>query len=547
MKKSKKIIALLLICILAIALVACNKGGDDSSNASTTNTGAASPDTSVASPDNSSASTPDNSGSATTSGRDSINIALSADAGTLSPAHCSGDSFRICLLLQDPLFDMLDDGTIIWLLAESIDVHSGEYWTVHLRDGVKFSNGNPFTASDVVFSIQLTRDSGIGTPRTNNADLTRTYALDDLTVELYWDAYHDAQWQGLSDVLIYDEESFDLERASSDPIGTGPYIISDYLVNSHCNLTRRDDYWGELPQLKTINFRFMSETSQVVTALETGRIDIGPIAAQDYEYVSSLPGFVVDRIYQANYLSVGFAFSETSVFYNNKEARYAVAHALNKNAILNLVYYGYGRIMNGPNTEQSINYIPDFDNIHSTYSVGYDLELAKKYAESSGLAGKEITIVTTSTPALLAASEMIQDMLAEINVTAKVESYDAASIRQITYDPNSTHDMTVVMGINPAMCYQGPIINGVIYNPVTSSGGWDSCDEFMARCMDGWTTFDPVEREEIVKWIVSTYAEECITYGLVDVEFCYAYSDDITVFPGFRTQMNFRYQMMEFK
>ena len=536
-KNVKRIITLLLCCFMIVGVAAC--GGSDSGTGSTSgsggNEGGGSSDAGSG-----------GGGEAAASTRDSITIALAADAGTLSPAHASGDSMRICLLIQDPLFDYLDDGTIIWLLAESIDVHGDDHWTVHLRQGVTFNNGNPFTASDVVFSIQLTRDSGIGTPRTNNADLTRTYAADDHTVELYWDAYHDAQWQGLSDVMIYDEESYDVERSSTNPIGTGPYVVTEYLVNSHVNLERRDDYWGEPPQLKNISFRFMAETSQVVNALETGRIDIGPVAAQDYDYVSGLDGYYVDRIYQANYLTVGFAMNESSVFYNNKEARYAVAHALNKQSILDIVYYGYGRTMKGPNTEQSINHIPYFDNLHPTYSTGYDLDLARQYAESSGLAGKEITIITTSTPALLAASEMIQNMLADINVTARVDSYDSASIRQLNFDLNSTHDMTVNLGINPAMVYQGPIINGILYNPVYTTAGWDTREEYLERAMDGWTISDPARREEAVKWIVDVYVDECLFYGLVDIQFCYAYRDDIVVPPPFRAQMNFRYQEMKF-
>ena len=545
MKQARLLAILLSIVMLLTFVAACNK---DSTNTPENST---SPEASQnvpgsTSPGETSPETTQSTTGSSGSGRESITIALSADGGTLSPAHCSGDNMRICLLVQEPLWDMLADGTVIYLLAESVDINGPDYWTLHLRKGVTFSNGNPFTASDVLFTLQVTKDSGIGTPRINNVDVERSYASDDHTVELYWPAYHDAAWQGLSDVMIYDEESYDIGTASSSPIGTGPYIVSEYMLNSHCNLERRDDYWGGLQQLKNINFRFVAETSQVVNALETGKIDIGPVASADYDYVSKLPGFVVDRIYQGNFLSVGFAMNQSSAFYNNKEARYAVAHAIDKQAILDLVYYGYGRVLNGPNTELNINFDPAYNNAHSTYSTGYDLDVARQYAESSGLAGKEITIITTSTPALLAASEMIQNMLKDINVNAVVNAYDSASIRQLSYDPNSTYDMSVSLGINPALCYQGPLINGIVYNPVTSAGGWDRCEEFLENCMAGWNTFDDTERAKAVKWIVDTYVDECLVYGLVDIQFCYAYKDDIKVFPPFKVQMNFRYQNMEF-
>jgi peptide/nickel transport system substrate-binding protein len=187
------------------------------------------------------------------------------------------------------------------LLAESVDMVSDTEWTVHLRQGVTFSNGNPFTADDVIFSIQKHKDSGAtGSPRVQTIDAEKTYAIDDYTLSMQLLAPNVANWSITAMLVIYDAESYDPETGSQNPIGTGPYS-QEYVPNSYLSLERRDDYWGELPDAKYLNFRILAETSQRVNALETGLVDIAPLATEDVEYVKTLSGFNVDSRYTGNF------------------------------------------------------------------------------------------------------------------------------------------------------------------------------------------------------------------------------------------------------
>ena len=271
MKKSR-IFAILLCIALLVGVAACggntNNGGGASSSPST---GGSSPSASGSSPSADGASSPSTGGSqpsdggAAVAGDDTLTVAIRVDPSTLNWAALGGDSAALLQLIMEPMWtvQMLPEGghEIIYWLAKDVEVieENGKYhWIIHLRDDVTFSNGNKFTASDVIFTIKQAREVGIfGISRTQEIDIENTKILDDYTIEMHFTGYRFNQMEIYSDLLIYDEESFDLEGAANDPIGTGPYLLTDRLINSHLFMERRDDYWGEAPGIKSFQFRVM--------------------------------------------------------------------------------------------------------------------------------------------------------------------------------------------------------------------------------------------------------------------------------------------------
>ncbi len=106
------------------------------------------------------------------------------------------------------------------------------------------------------------------------------------------------------------------------------------------NNNRKEDYWGTPSAAKHLSFKILSETSQRVNALETGLVDIAPIATEDVEYAKTLSGFNVDARYTGNYKGLNLNFGEKSAFYKNVDARRAVTHAINPQAIIDAVFSG---------------------------------------------------------------------------------------------------------------------------------------------------------------------------------------------------------------
>ena len=183
-------------------------------------------------------------------------------------------------LIWNPLYDYTAEGERFWVLATGMDYVSDIQYTLHIREGVTFSNGNTLDANDVLFTMIKNNEDPQFYLNVKAVDFEKTSVIDDYTIDLWYTAFNASQEIGMSQMVILDSESYDPETMSLNPVGTGPYIVTDYVVNSHVTVEARDDYWGDVPAIKTINFKTLNEDSQRVNALETGDVDMASIPIQ---------------------------------------------------------------------------------------------------------------------------------------------------------------------------------------------------------------------------------------------------------------------------
>ena len=546
MSKTRRILALLLVCLMVVSITACGK------DAANNNTGTNSPASTGggntggggnASTDsggsgnsgNSSDSNSTGSGGGASNARDTLNIAIAMDPGTLSPVATGGEIMTVLHLLLEPLWDVDSNQNISWLLATNVDEVAPDNWIVHLREGVTFSNGNPFTTEDILFSIQLYKNAGAtGGPRVQSVDAEATKAIDDHTLDLRFLDFHVSNWTILSDFVIYDAESYDAEKISIEPVGTGPYVLSEYVVNSHTFLERREDYWGEKPETKNLKFRMLSETSQVVNSLETGAIDIGAVATQDYNYVNGLSAFNLKSYNRALWTELRFNAADKSIFNHNYEARLAVCHAIDRQAIIDLVYEGHAVIMNSAVPPYVFDHEARFDNMHEIYSVGYNVELAKKYAESSGLVGKDVVIITSGSAPHVQIAEIMQSMLNAIGVNLIINNYDGATVSQMMGDLESTYGLVLVGAFCPNLRVADPLVNGVRYSTVLSKpNAWDVTDKGVEYYLDlapkALSTPDAQERSDITYEVLGMFINQIFGYPICDITYTTAFTSDLDI------------------
>jgi peptide/nickel transport system substrate-binding protein len=519
----KKSLMLLLYAIMIMALASCAGESSDESPGPDTDDAA-----NVSENENENTNTPDDASEDTTSEKDSLNVAVSLDSGTLDPIGVSGQGgfLNVVLTYMEPLVDYRQGAIPDYTLATGIDEVSDVQYTVRLREGVTFNNGNPFTAEDVLFSMSREKDHPTRMLDVQFVDFEKTKVVDDHTLDLWFTMYTPMNLIKMSQLMIVDAESFDEGTMSTNPVGTGPYAVKDYVVNSHVTVEARDDYWGDKPATKTINFKCLNETSQVTNALETGDVDYASISSGDAKYVESLGPYLLETVNPGFSACAFFNMTEDGPL-GSKDARDAVSYAIDRESIVEVAYHGYATPVSWPISESVVDYEDRFANMYDTYSTGYNLDKARELAEKSGLVGKTVRIVTNGAEQFVTAAEIIQADFLEIGVTAEIINYDQATYFSILLDA-SKYEIALYATSSPSMLAVDIFAN----YPAFFIVGWNDAERsaYSEKGQDALITSDEQARREKLYGLVEDFYKYIPWYGVCDASTVVAVSKEIKGF-----------------
>ena len=241
-------------------------------------------------------------------------------------------------------------------LAESIDYsEDGLTWTVKVREGVNWHDGEPFTAEDVVFTYQTIMHpdyTGVRKPNFNSVESVELTGEFEFQMTL---TRPDASLLSKLDIGIIPKHIFgEIEvknlrehPANMEPIGTGPYKWGEWAKGQYITLVANEDYWGEGPWIEQVRFQFFQDNQVVLSAFEAGEID----------YLGSIPPDDVDRVKEA--LEAGYNFHEfpangytyfglmqTHPILGDKNVRQALAYGLDRQQIVDTIYNGRATVLN---------------------------------------------------------------------------------------------------------------------------------------------------------------------------------------------------------
>ena len=226
-----------------------------------------------------------------------VTIGLEADATGLRPWEdsCSSPCYTILRSIYDPLTDQTADGTYEPFLAESISSNEDfTVWTMTLRPDVTFHNGTPLTAQTIADMFPIQQAGAAGQSAITGASLASVAALDDLTVEYTLSAPNVAFPGALATAPI--GFPFDPAAAAADPvgystnpIGTGPFVIADRDQDNETIVERNPDYWytdvdgNQLPFLDSVSFRPIPDEGTRLDALISGTTNAAAVVAPGHD------------------------------------------------------------------------------------------------------------------------------------------------------------------------------------------------------------------------------------------------------------------------
>jgi peptide/nickel transport system substrate-binding protein len=327
---------------------------------------------------------------------------------------------------------------------------------------------------------------------------------------------------------MLDKESFDEKTVASKTNGTGPYTLTQQVINSQWVVTRRDDYWGDKPAFKTITFKFLSEDTQKVNAIETGTTDICSVPFQDISYVQKIKNMNVALSYSGQGKCIYMNIDKRSPFHNNDDARRAVALAVDRQAITTAAYSGYAKVSRMPVSAGKFDEDPSYLDI-GTYKTGQNLEKAKQLAISSGLVNKEILLINNGNLDSTTVAELVQADLKKIGVNAKIWTLDPGSWKNVIHDPTQwdmaidfTMGTSVAKGID--MWYRQGGGGSYLTNDFAGSKELAELDE------KAISEPDNAKRLPMVKRMTEILSDSMLWYGLCDLQTAVAYNKGIKNF-----------------
>lgn len=273
---------------------------------------------------------------------ESISLALAADDVEFSPwsGNDGGRGYNVWLMYQ-PLA-WLVDGEVTPCLMESYEVTGPASCTVKIFDYIKDSQGNEIKASDVAFSFEKAQAEGRVVGATYFDTVT---AVDDYTLEFTFkkDLSLGELEQTFSQVYIVSEKAWNEsgDEMLLNPVGTGRYVLGDYVSGSSITFTENENYWQtnedlitvrDLANVKNITFYIISEATQRAIAVEEGSVDYADLTIADVENVKAAGKNVYEY---PNTLTFQMAANcaEESIL-NNKDLRNAVFYCLDSNNLV---------------------------------------------------------------------------------------------------------------------------------------------------------------------------------------------------------------------
>jgi peptide/nickel transport system substrate-binding protein len=316
-------------------------------------------------------------------------VSLASDPTSLFlPRAADRTASNAAWSLYDGLAWIDDNGDIVPALAESWEVSDdGLSYTFKLRQGVKFHNGEDFTAEAVVATWETGKD-----PKNDYTDsylrVSSVEAVDDYTVRLTSETPNPvfltevaAGWGIVPPAYI---REVGIDEFANNPVGTGPFKFVERISGDRIVMEANPEYWEEgLPKVARLTYRVIPDSATRLAAIQTGEIHIANRLNADE--VTTLEGssevqvvsYPNDRVYYVGFKNIGNGV-DTPIM--DAKVRQALNYAVNRQAIIDAIFSGEANLISGFVVASNLGY----DDSIQPYP--YDPEKAKALLAEAGYA-----------------------------------------------------------------------------------------------------------------------------------------------------------------
>ena len=464
-----------------------------------------------------------------------LKIGIGIDADTLNPQEQTTSlPINMCELIYDTLFYQTPDAKLEPRLATKYEVsQDGLTYTIHLRKGVKFSDGTPFDAKALKLTFDRALDPNMKVPlRFQIVMIKEVTIVDDYTIRVKLKYPFAPFAPTLSTAVVTPISPAAIDKYGEDvrrkPVGAGPYVLKEWVAGDRIVLVCNENYYGPKPTVAKLTYKIVPETATREAMLRAGQIDIcyKPLPS-DVAALKADPKIRVDMPLDTRTIFMGLNCKKGVT--KNKLVRQAFNYAVDKKAIVKKVLFDTALPMDGPVSPVLFGY-------HKmAHQYEYNPERAKELLKKANFDFNQTVHMRTPHGRYLfdkQVSEAIQAYLQAIGVKAELRTYDWPTYIAGLLKPIEETELELfLLGWGPMVLDADVTLYGQFHSSVNPPKGLGaahySSPEYDKAIEATRLEQDPKKRLELFKKASEIVWDDCPWIWLHVEKFVIAYSSKI--------------------
>lgn len=379
-------------------------------------------------------------------GGDGVVIGFAADPLNLDFTTTDGAAIPEAMMVNvyEGLVKIDQDGAIVPSLASDWTVSDDRTtYTFTLVEGATFSNGDAFDADDVKFSIERVQSDAWTISLKAAMDVVESVEVTSPTEVVVQLSAPSNNWLYAMTTRVGAMFSPDgVADLATTPIGTGPYEITNFVQGDRLEFTRRDDYWGPAPGYANVTFRYFADGNALNNALLSGDINV-VATVQAPEAMSQFEGDDFQIIEGTSQGEVVLSMNNNNPPLDDVRVRQAIRYAIDNEAVRATAWAGYGTMIGSmvPPTD------PWYEDLTGLFPL--DQQKAKDLLAEADATDITLDFKVPNLPYAVAAAQTVQSNLAQVGITAEIETQEFPAVWLEDVLTNKDYHMSVIAHVEP--------------------------------------------------------------------------------------------------
>ena len=370
-----------------------------------------------------------------------LNLSMSSSPSRLNPILANDSaSSEITDWLFSGLFKYDKDGNPTVDLAKSYTFETPTKLIIKLRDDILWHDNERFTSKDVIFTYEKIIDPKVlNSIKSNFIQVQNVKALDDYTIEvIYKQPYFKAIETWMVGILPYhilkDEKDLMTSSFNKNPIGTGSYKLKEFKQGQDIELIANENYFEGKPKIEKIKYQFLPDPNTSFLYLKQKKLDLGgltPIQVDRQLDDNFRNNYTIMQKPSFSYTYLGFNLKNEK--FKDIRVRKALSYAINRQELVDILFFGYGKVCNGPFLPGSFAYNDEVETITQNIQKAKELLKEAGYDEKNPFTFEIVT--NTGNDIRINAAQILQYQLQKAGIIMNIRVMEWQSFLNTVVHP----------------------------------------------------------------------------------------------------------------